>query len=86
MIFLGLKEKKILINKIPVKALRVNYVGELGWELHHPMNQMVSLYDAIYEVGKKQNIINFWNLCSKFFKNGKKHTEVGAVNSPVKLV
>jgi len=57
--FPWLKGKEILINKIPVRALRVNYVGELGWELHHPMNQMESLYDSIYEVGKKENIINF---------------------------
>ena len=28
-------------------------------EFHHPMNKMESLYDAIYEVGKKDNIINF---------------------------
>ena len=57
--FPWLKGKEILINKIPVRALRVNYVGELGWELHHPINQMESLYDAIYEVGKKEKIINF---------------------------
>jgi len=57
--FPWLKGKEILINKIPVRALRVNYVGELGWELHHPMGQMESLYDSIYEVGKKENIINF---------------------------
>ena len=57
--FPWLKGKEILINKIPVRALRVNYVGELGWELHHPMNQMESLYDAIYEAGKKEKIINF---------------------------
>jgi len=57
--FPWLKGKEILINKIPVRALRVNYVGELGWELHHPMSQMVSLYDSIYEAGKKENIINF---------------------------
>ena len=57
--FPWLKGKEILINKIPVRALRVNYVGELGWELHHPIDQMVSLYDAIYEVGKKENIVNF---------------------------
>jgi len=57
--FPWLKGKEILINKIPVRALRVNYVGELGWELHHPMNQMESLYDAIHEVGKKEKIINF---------------------------
>jgi len=57
--FPWLKGKEILINKIPVKALRINYVGELGWELHHPIGQMESLYNSIYEVGKKENIINF---------------------------
>ena len=57
--FPWLKGKEIMINKIPVRALRVNYVGELGWELHHPMDQMESLYDSICEVGKKENIINF---------------------------
>ena len=31
-------------------------MGELGWELHHPMKQMEPLYDAIYEVGKKEKI------------------------------
>jgi len=57
--FPWLKGKEILINKTSVRALRVNYVGELGWELHHPINQMESLYDAIYEVGKKEKLINF---------------------------
>ncbi len=57
--FPWLKGKEILINKIPVRALRVNYVGELGWELHHPMDKMETLYDSIYEVGKKEKIINF---------------------------
>jgi dimethylglycine dehydrogenase len=57
--FPWLKGKEIEINKVPVRALRINYMGELGWELHHPMNQMEKLYDAIYEVGKKENITNF---------------------------
>jgi dimethylglycine dehydrogenase len=57
--FSWLTGKEIEINKIPVRALRINYMGELGWELHHPMKQMESLYDAIYEVGKKDNITNF---------------------------
>ena len=52
-------KKEIEINKVPVRALRINYMGELGWELHHPMKQMESLYDAIYEVGKKDSISNF---------------------------
>ena len=57
--FPWLKGKEIEINKVPVRALRINYMGELGWELHHPMKQMESLYDAIYEVGKKEKINNF---------------------------
>ena len=57
--FPWLKGKEIEINKVQVRALRINYMGELGWELHHPMKQMESLYDAIYEVGKKENMINF---------------------------
>jgi len=57
--FPWLKGKEILINKIPVRTLRVNYVGELGWELHHPISQMESLYNSIYEAGEKENIINF---------------------------
>ena len=57
--FPWLKGKEILINKIPVRALRINYMGELGWELHHPIKYMESLYDTICEVGKKDNIINF---------------------------
>jgi len=57
--FPWLKGKEIEINKVPVRALRINYMGELGWELHHPMSQMEKLYDAICEVGKKEKIQNF---------------------------
>ena len=57
--FPWLKGKEILINKFPVRALRINYMGELGWELHHPIKYMENLYDTVCEVGKKENIINF---------------------------
>ncbi len=35
-----------------VRALRVNYVGELGWELHVPMAKMPTVFDALMEAGK----------------------------------
>ena len=57
--FSWLKGKEILIDNISVRALRINYVGELGWELHHPINQMKKLYDLITKAGKKYNIVNF---------------------------
>ncbi len=40
-------------------AMRVNYVGELGWELHVPMEQMVPIYDALWEAGKAFDIRDF---------------------------
>jgi 4-methylaminobutanoate oxidase (formaldehyde-forming) len=35
----------------PVRALRVTYVGELGWELHLPVEYATSVYDALMEAG-----------------------------------
>jgi len=80
--FPWLKGKEIIINKIPVRALRVNYVGELGWELHHPMSQMESLYDSIYETGKKENIINFGTNAISLFQivDDKIHLSISAIH------
>ena len=39
-----------------VRLLRVNYVGELGWELHVPMAHLVSVYDALMSAGKPHGI------------------------------
>jgi dimethylglycine dehydrogenase len=44
--------RDITVAGIPVRALRVSYAGELGWELHHPMNHMPSLYDALIKAGE----------------------------------
>jgi dimethylglycine dehydrogenase len=43
----------------PVRALRVSYVGELGWELHPPTGSMAALYDAIWEHGRAFGIANY---------------------------
>ena len=40
-------------------ALRVSYVGELGWELHHPIEQMVELYGAIQGAGAEYGLVDF---------------------------
>jgi dimethylglycine dehydrogenase len=43
----------------PVRALRVSYVGELGFELHHPMEYQRYLYDLLMEAGREYGIIDF---------------------------
>jgi len=39
-----------------VRLLRVNYVGELGWELHCPMAQMPAVFDALMAAGREYAI------------------------------
>ena len=50
---------KIDIAGIPVTALRVSYVGELGWELHVASADLFALYDAIWQEGVAHGICNF---------------------------
>ena len=39
------------VGLAPCLALRVNYVGELGWELHHPIEYQNHVFDALMEAG-----------------------------------
>lgn len=57
--FPWLTGKEIDVAGIPVRALRINYVGELGWELHVPMAQVVALYDAVFAAGEEFGIADF---------------------------
>ena len=57
--FPWLKSKEIKINDIEVLALRVNYAGELGWELHMPMDKMGEVYDLLFKEGQSENIKDF---------------------------
>ena len=43
----GSRRREIEIGFARMLALRVNYVGELGWELHVPMESLVPVYEAL---------------------------------------
>ena len=57
--FPWLTGQEIVVAGIPLIALRVNYVGELGWELHPPMERLADLYDALWQAGEAHGISNF---------------------------
>ncbi len=40
-------------------AVRVSYVGELGWELHHPIEAQRALYDLLFEAGEDLGLVDF---------------------------
>ncbi len=50
--FKWLSSKQINVGHAPVNAMRVNFVGELGWELHHPMEYQNHIFDKLMEAGK----------------------------------
>ena len=50
--FKWLSSKQINVGYAPVNAMRVNFVGELGWELHHPMEYQNHIFDKLMGSGK----------------------------------
>ncbi|TDQ57528.1 GcvT family protein [Phaeovulum veldkampii] len=50
--------RRIAIAGCPVLALRVTYVGELGWELHMPTEFAVTVYEALMAAGAPLGLIN----------------------------
>lgn len=56
--FPWLSGQHITVGMAPVRAMRVNFVGELGWELHHPIQYQHHLYDALMQAGADFGIGN----------------------------
>ena len=49
--------KHIAVGYVPAMALRVTYVGELGWEFYCPMEYGLKLYDTLLEAGQEEGIV-----------------------------
>ena len=49
--FRWLTGKDTTIGLAPVKLLRLNFVGELGWEIHHGTEYQNAIFDALMEAG-----------------------------------
>ncbi len=48
--------REIYIAGAPVRAMRLTFVGELGWELHVPTEYMVTVYDALMDAGAERGL------------------------------
>ena len=47
------------VGYAPVKLLRVNFVGELGWEIHHPIEYQNHIFDSLFKHGDKHGLKPF---------------------------
>ena len=57
--FPWLTSQIVNIGNYPVLAMRVNFVGELGWELHHPIEYQNQIFDILFQHGSKLNLKPF---------------------------
>jgi len=51
------RTKEINVGGIPVTAMRLSYVGELGWELYTTAEYGLKLWDLLFEAGQEHGII-----------------------------
>ena len=49
--------KPITIGEVPALALRISYVGELGWEIYASAEQGLRLWDTLSEAGRPLGVI-----------------------------
>jgi len=52
-----LRARQISVGDVPVLALRVTYVGELGWELYPPTEYGVALWDTLWAAGRPLGLV-----------------------------
>ena len=57
--FPWLSAQKIDVGLAPSIAMRMNFVGELGWELHHPIEYQNHIFDKLIEAGEELGVKPF---------------------------
>ena len=57
--FPWMRAREVRLGDLPVNAMRISYEGELGWELHHPIEHLLPLYDRLLEAGEPLGLVDF---------------------------
>ena len=52
-----MRSRELAVGSVPCLALRVTYVGELGWELYCPSEFGAALWDTIWEAGAEHGLV-----------------------------
>jgi 4-methylaminobutanoate oxidase (formaldehyde-forming) len=52
-----LTARQITVGSVPLLAVRVTYVGELGWELYAPSEYGVALWDTLWAAGRPHGLV-----------------------------
>ena len=52
-----MRMRDIAVGDVPVRALRVTFVGELGWELYCPTEYGAALWRTLWEAGREHGML-----------------------------
>jgi len=70
------------IGMATVRAIRITYVGELGWELHIPASQAVLVYQSLMSAGRDLDAVNAGHYAINSLRLEKAYRAWGADISP----
>ncbi len=74
--------RDVRIGSVPVRALRATYTGELGWELHHPIEYSRTLYELLTAAGEPHGLADVGYLALDSLRLEKAYRLWGADISP----
>ena len=72
-----MRAKEIEVGNGVAFALRVTYLGELGWELHIPTDYALTVFDALFEAGRDLGIRNAGLGCLNSLRLEKGYRDYG---------
>lgn len=85
--FPWLSARKIELGMCPVNAIRVAYTGELGWELHHPIEMQNYLFDLLMKAGESHGLKLVGGRAQNWLRQEKSYrafgTELGRDATPL---
>ena len=77
--------RDIDVANCPVRAIRVSYTGELGWELHTPMHNLPKVYDALWSAGAPHGMDNYGSFAMNAMRMEKAFKGAGELTNEVTL-
>lgn len=81
--FPWLSGREIIVAGVPCYALRVSFVGELGWELHAPLDRIAALYDALFEAGGKHGLTDLGSYAFNGMRMEKAYRASGELTTDI---
>ena len=81
--FPWLSGQEITVADVPCYALRVSFVGELGWELHAPLEHIATLYDALFQAGGPHGLTDLGSYAFNGMRMEKAYRASGELTTDV---